>query len=109
VQADQLGTFELYVLASLAHLGDDAYGVTIRRAIGDRSGRLPSFGAVYSTLERLAEKGYVSFRVSAPQPIPGGRSRKYAGLTAPGRRAMRDSARVLNAMLAGLDLELGGR
>ena len=109
MHADQLGTFEFFVLAALAHLGDDAYGVTIRRAIGERAGRLPSFGAVYSTLDRLAAKGYVSFRVSAPQPIPGGRSRKYARLTALGRRAMRDSARVLGAMLAGLDVELGGR
>ncbi len=59
-KGDFLGAFEEIVLLALVHLGDNAYGMTIRREIEDRSGRTVSIGAVYSTLDRLESKGLVS-------------------------------------------------
>ncbi len=103
---DFLGEFELYVLAAVEQLGDDAYSVTLRQEIEVRTGRLVSFGAVYATLERLADKGYVTFRIADPLPIPGGRARKYVRVSAAGLRAMRESVRALEHMLRGL--KLGG-
>jgi PadR family transcriptional regulator, regulatory protein PadR len=104
-----LGEFEIFVLAALERLGDDAYGVTIRNEIEERSGRPTSIGAVYITLARLADKGFVSFWISDPLPVPGGRARKHARLTATGRRAMRASFRALERMVDGLipDLDTG--
>jgi hypothetical protein len=69
-----LGEFELYVLSALARLGADAYGMTVRREIEERAGRSVAIGAVYATLDRLAEKGLVSFTISDPLPVPGGRA-----------------------------------
>ena len=109
MKGETLGDFEMYVLAALEHLGDEAYGVSIQAEIEARSGRPAAFGSVYVTLERLAQKGFVTFWVSAPRPVQGGRSRKHAKITASGRRALRDSARALDRMLAGLDLGLGAR
>lgn len=103
-KGDTVGEFELYLLAALTHLGDDAYGVTIRETIEERSGRVASLGAVYTTLERLADKGCLTFTISDPEPTRGGRSRKHAHLTAAGRRALRESVASLNGMLAGLRL-----
>ena len=97
-----LGEFELYVMAALARLGDDAYGLLIRREIEERSGRAVAIGAVYATLGRLAEKRYVTFRFSEPRPVPGGRSRKHVTLTAAGRRALAQSTSMLTRMLPGL-------
>lgn len=107
---DLLGEFELYVLAALQQLGDDAYGVAVRDEIERRSGRASSAGAVYATLARLADKGYVRFELSDPLPMRGGRSRKYARLTAQGRRAFREAIGGLARMVDGLDLgwQLGG-
>ena len=76
-KGDFVGEFELYVMLALAHLGDEAYGVTIRREIEARTGRTIAIGAVYATLARLEEKGLVQFRISDPQPVQGGRARKY--------------------------------
>jgi DNA-binding PadR family transcriptional regulator len=105
-----VGEFELYVMLALAHLGDDAYGVTIRREIEARTGRMVAIGAVYATLARLEEKGLVRFRVSDPQPVQGGRARKYFSLTGAGSRALRHSTAMLARMMAGLSPELrGGR
>jgi DNA-binding PadR family transcriptional regulator len=106
-KGDYLGEFEMYVLAALERLGDEAYGATIRREIERRSGRATSIGAVYATLARLADKGYATFWISAPLPVPGGRARKHARITAPGRRVLRESVRALSRMLDGLVLDPG--
>src|SRR3954465_7448321 len=107
-KGDFVGEFELYVLLALAHLGDDAYGVTIRREIEGRTGREIAIGAVYATLSRLEDKGLVRFRISDPQPVQGGRSRKYFMLTAAGHRALRPSTGMLARMMAGWSPEKGG-
>ena len=109
-KGDFIGEFELYVVLALVHLGDDAYGVTIRREIEARTGRTVAIGAVYATLSRLEEKGLVRFRVSDPQPVQGGRARKYFSLTGAGTRALRHSTAMLARMMAGLSPDLrGGR
>jgi PadR family transcriptional regulator PadR len=97
-----LGEFELYDMSALALLGEEAYGVTIRREIEERSGRRVAIGAVYATLARLADKGLVSFRVSEPLPVQGGRSRKHARLTAAGKRALTASTEMLGKMIPAL-------
>ena len=108
-KGDHLGEFELYVLAALLRLGDDAYGVTIRQEIEGRTGRPASIGAVYATLGRLADKGLVTFWISDPLPVPGGRARKHARVTPAGRRALRTSTRALASLLDGLGFGLLAR
>jgi len=107
-KGDFVGEFELYVMLALAHQGDDAYGVTIRREIEARTGRTIAIGAVYATLARLEGKGLVQFRISEPQPVPGGRARKYFNLTRSGARALRHSTAMLARMIVGLSPELRG-
>jgi PadR family transcriptional regulator, regulatory protein PadR len=103
-KGDILGEFELMVLAAAQRLGDDAYAMTIRQELADRAKRSASIGAIHAALERLGEKGFVAFRVSAPLPVPGGRSRKYAHVTPAGLRALRRSTEALVRMLEGLHL-----
>jgi len=57
---DYLSGFEQIVLAAVLQTHGDAYGVTIHRAIKDRTRRDYSFGAIYATLDRLEAKGFVS-------------------------------------------------
>src|SRR4051812_39063434 len=107
-----LGEFELHVLAALAQIGDEAYAVSVREDILARTGRGASIGAVYATLARLADKGFVTFWFSEPLAVRGGRARKHARTPAAGRRARRDATRALAAMLDGLPPALhrgGGR
>ena len=103
-----LAEFELYVMLAVARLGDDAYGVTIRQQIEKRTGRPVSVGALYATLSRLGDKGLVRFRVSDPEPVPGGRSRKHCDLTPAGQAALRHSTRMLGRMMDGLEIADGG-
>lgn len=103
-----LGEFEHLVLLAVMRLGDDAYGVPIRRLIAERAEREVSFGAVYSTLRRLHAKGYLDFR---EQPAPGeagGRPRRIAVLTSSGDLAVRAAQQRLQRMSEGL-LEIPAR
>jgi DNA-binding PadR family transcriptional regulator len=99
-----LAEFELYVMLAVARLRDDAYGASIRKEIQKRTGRPVSIGALYATLARLGDKGMVSFTVSDPQPVQGGRARKYCQLTREGKEALHHSAAMLSRMMEGLDL-----
>jgi DNA-binding PadR family transcriptional regulator len=96
---DRLGRFEEWILLALVRLREnDAYGVPIRREIAERTGRDVSFGAVYTTLERLERKGYVSSRVGEPTRERGGRAKRYFRIEAPGMRALERSREIIANM-----------
>jgi PadR family transcriptional regulator len=97
--------FELFVMLAVAALpAEDAYGMSIQRHIEVHTRRPVSIGAVYATVERLADKGYLELSTSEPIPSRGGRARKLASLTRSGRQAVRESVRVVGRMLAAANL-----
>lgn len=99
-----LGGFEFIVLAALLRLEGQAYGVTVRQELEARTGRDVSIGAVYSTLNRLQEKGYVRSRFGDPTPERGGRSKRYFRATKAGMAAVQRTYQVTRGLVAGLDL-----
>lgn len=100
---DHLGEFEHIVLLAVLRLGEDAYGVPIRREIETRTGRSLTVGALYRTLDRLEAKGYVTSSFGDPTPERGGRSRRYFTVRPAGLRRLRASRDALAAMWEGLD------
>ena len=100
---EHLGEFEQTVLLAVLRLGDNAYGVPIRREIEKRTGRSLTVGALYRTFDRLEEKGYIHSWFSDPIPERGGRSKRYFRVEPLGLRALRDSRESLAAMWDGLD------
>jgi PadR family transcriptional regulator PadR len=103
---DQLGSLEQLVLLALLQLGDDAYGVAVQQEIARRTSRDISFGAVYTTLGRLEQKGYVSTRLGDPTPERGGRRKKHYTLRPQGTRALQASLADLRTMTRGLGAAL---
>jgi PadR family transcriptional regulator PadR len=83
-----LGEFELTILLSVARLGDDAYGLRVRREISALREREISVGATYTALQRLEEKGLVESWTTEPLPVRGGRSRRHFRVTNAGRKAL---------------------
>ena len=100
-----LGEFEQVVLLAVHRLGDDAYGVTVRQEIDERVGRSVSIGAVYATVNRLVEKGYLDSYGTEPEPVRGGRARRHFRVTPAGARALLASREMLGTMWEGVDLE----
>ena len=100
--ATHLGEFEQLVLFALLRLGDDAYGVRIRREIEQRTGRHVTSGAVYTTLGRLESRGFVASRLGETTPERGGRRRKYYRLEARGADALQRSVAHVREMARGM-------
>lgn len=97
-----MGEFEQIVLLALLQLDNDAYGMEVRQEIEERTGREVSYGAVYTTLDRLEQKGFVTYRMGEPTPERGGRARKYFSVEPAGRDALRATRRALDVMWEGL-------
>jgi PadR family transcriptional regulator PadR len=97
-----LGTLELATLLSVARFGDEAYGLAVRQDLSARAGRDYSVGAVYTTLQRLEDKGLLTSTASEPLPVRGGRSRRLFKVTGAGTRAIREAERQAASMWAGV-------
>lgn len=106
-KGDYLGEFELVVLLSLARLGDDAYGMTIRMEIERETRREVSIGAIYATLRRLERKGFIGSRLGRPTAARGGRAKRFFHLDASGARALERSRDMFARLWAGLPDSLG--
>lgn len=97
-----LGDFEQLLLFAILRLEENAYGVSIRREIEERAGRSVSAGAVYTGLERLESKGYLTSRIGDTTPARGGRRRKYYRLEPAGAAALREAWDEIRNMASGV-------
>jgi len=98
------GEFEQLVLLAIVRLGSDAYGVSIRREIEDGAQRRVTPGALYTTLERLEQKGRLKSREGEATPVRGGRAKRFYQLTGLGRERLIRSQRALQRLLQGTGL-----
>ena len=101
-RGDLLGSLEHIVLLALVRLEANAYGMTIRREIEERTGRNNSIGAVYATLDRLEAKGYVRSYLGEPTAECGGRAKRLFRIEADGELALRASQEAIRRMTLGL-------
>ena len=102
-----LGEFEQIVLLAILRLGENAYGVTIRNEIAECTGRDPAPGALYTTIDRMEEKGLVQSWMGDPTPQRGGRAKRYIKVTKKGRAAVIAVQRSYQKLLQGIDLPGG--
>jgi PadR family transcriptional regulator PadR len=93
-----LGEFELILLLTLIHLGDDAYGVPLSKELALRRGRDVSVGSVYAALDRLELKGLVASNLGESTPERGGRAKRYFRVTEQGLRSVHETRRVLSKL-----------
>jgi len=102
MRSQSLGTLELNVLLAVTRLADDAYGLAIRRDVSARLHHDYSVGAIYTTLQRLEDKGLVSSHTTDPTPTRGGRSRRQFGVTGAGRRALEHARQAAASAWSGV-------
>jgi len=98
-----LGEFEMLVLMGVLRAGSEAYGVSVRRDIEERTGRPVARGAVYVTLERLEAKGLLESELGGASAVRGGRRKRLYRLRPEGRQALRSALGDLRRMGEGLE------
>lgn len=82
-----LGEFEYLLITAAARLGDEAYGAAIREEIQTQTGRECSIGALYTTIDRLQEKGLLKTWMGEPTAQRGGRAKRMVRVTPKGIQA----------------------
>jgi PadR family transcriptional regulator PadR len=98
---EYLGEFEQLALLAILRLGDNAYGMTVRRELEERAGRPTSIGALYLTLERLEQKGLIGSTLGEVTPERGGRAKRFFTINPSGREALRKSLEAVRNMADG--------
>jgi PadR family transcriptional regulator, regulatory protein PadR len=99
-----LGEFEQIVLLAILRVGEEAYGVTIGSEIQHQTGRAPAAGALYTTLDRLEDKGLVHSQMGDPIPQRGGRAKRFFKVTSVGVQAVARAQRSYQNLMKGLQL-----
>src|SRR4029078_12126459 len=101
-----LGEFEQQVLLVILRLKDAAFGPEISRDLEARAGRRVSRGALYTTFDRLEDKGLIRWR---PRPGTEARDalpRRFYSVTAGGLAALRAAREVAKKLWDGMDARL---
>src|SRR5215470_18928918 len=100
-----IGEFEYLMLSAASRLGEDAYGASIRQEIKQATGRSCSIGALYTTLDRLEQKGLIKTWLGEPTPQRGGRAKRVVRVTAKGARAASDFYAAVVSVSRGVSWE----
>ena len=83
-------------------LGGTASGADIRNEVVSRIGRSISPGAVYTSMSRLEERGFVTSAIGGPAPDRGGRRKKFYQIEPHGAQALESAYDQLSAMAKGI-------
>lgn len=102
-----LGEFEQLVLLAVLQLGADARAIDLREEIETKAERTVSRGGLYSTLERLESKDYLTWEIEETTPERGGIPRRVYRVTGDGLEALRTYRRAVARLSEGLDAALG--
>ncbi len=98
-----IGEFEQLVLLTLLQLEDNAYALPLREGLNEVAGRKVSRGALYRTLDRLEQKGFIGWELEDDTPVRGGHPRRRFTVTRQGITALRDSREALMELWDGLE------
>ena len=98
----QLGAFEEQVMLAVVRMGEEAYGMSVRRELEEVTEREVTIGSVYATLDRLEAKGLVaSNRVPAAADVA---SRRIFAVTTSGARSLALTRTVRDRLWHGVNL-----
>lgn len=98
-----LGEFEQLVLLAILGLGPEATGAGVSARLVEKAGRDISRGALYSSLDRLERKGFITWAVEGGMPERGGHPARVFSLTDAGLEALREQQQALRRLADGLE------
>jgi len=97
----KLGEFELLVLMAILRQDDAPYANRVREDLEENAGRRVTRGALYRTVDRLEEKGFLRWEME-PSEVPerGGHPMRRLQVTEAGRDAVREMRDLLLGFFA---------
>lgn len=98
-----LGEFEHMVLLAILQLDPEAYGPELAALLEEQAGREVSRGALYSSLDRLERKGYLTWRIDPHERSPRGHAKRRFSVSDEGLEALRSNRETLLRLWSGLE------
>lgn len=98
-----LGEFEQMLLLAILQGGEDANALQVRRELEASADRRVTKGAFYTTLDRLEEKGYVSWKARVPDNARRDLPQRHFRVTPEGLDELRKSRAALVNLWRGLE------
>lgn len=77
----ELSKLEELVMIAIWRLKDEAYGVNIKRIVGELSDREYFYNTLYTTFDQLTRKGYISKHFGPPTATRGGKRKVFFKFT----------------------------
>lgn len=97
----RISEFDQAVLQAVAHLSGTGYGMPIRQHVLEVLRRPVSIAAIYASLSKFEERGWVTATLGEATAERGGRAKRYYRIEARGQSVLSD-ARATAERLWGL-------
>ena len=98
-----IGEFEQMVLLAVLQRGRNANGYEVRQELELEADRPVSKGAFYTTLDRLEEKGYLTWEVRQASAARSKLPQRHFTVTPAGLDELRRSRKTLQKLWSGLE------
>jgi PadR family transcriptional regulator PadR len=98
-----IGGLEQTILLAVMRCGSGAYGLAVQSELRNSIDRVLSLGAIYTTLERMERKGFVSSRLEEGSGVRGGRPKRIFKVEGAGIAALISARRDWNTLTSGLE------
>lgn len=96
------GRWDLDVLAAVARLRGNAYGVSIMDEVSKRNKKEVAYGSIHVTLDRLKDQGFLTAKMGDPTPQRGGRRKRFYEITGKGESALAEARTLHKRRFGGL-------
>lgn len=93
-----IGELEEVIMLTIGVLGEDAYGLAIKKEIESRLQRVVSMGALHTGLYRLEEKGLLSSWLGEATKTRGGKPKRYFQVTMYGQQVLKETGDSRNLL-----------
>jgi PadR family transcriptional regulator PadR len=96
----ELTVLEQTILAAIINLEDDAFGVSIRKKIRNKTGKVIMYGTLYRALDQLSRKSYVTRKKGKETKERDGSKKVYYTVTSKGEKALQAAYKLQKAIWA---------
>lgn len=99
----ELTKAEELLLLTIWRMGDNAYGVALKRKIKEETAKDIPYGTLYFLLDQLSVKEYVFKKTGDPTPERGGRSKTFYSITPEGKNALKEAMEMYQKVWGDVD------
>ena len=101
----ELTKLEEIVLIAIWNLGEEAYGVNIKKKVHELSGKEYFYNTLYTTFDQLIRKEFIIKGFGEPTAVRGGKRKVFFQLTREGKLALKGAFERQNRVWAGITKE----